>query len=744
MSSSKKFGTFEGVFTPSILTILGVIMYMRLGWVVGHAGLFGAIVIILLSHVISVSTGLSLSSIATDRKIKVGGIYYMLSRSLGLPIGGALGITLFAGTAISISLYLVGFAESFNDFWGFGKEINDIRLTGTIALAILTLIALISTSFALKIQYFILAAIGLSLISVFAGHHNPGPEEVEALANAPMPESKSFEEIFAVFFPAVTGFTVGVAMSGDLKSPRRSIPSGTLWAIAAGLVVYLVLAVFMYFAIDEKTLKTDYNILFKMAWISPLVVAGIWGATLSSAIGGVLGAPRILQALSSDKVTPKFLGRGYGKNNEPRNALLLAVVIAEMGILIGELNIIARVVTMFYLTAYGFINLSYFLENWASSDFRPSFKIPGWVGMVGFIATIVIMFKLDTAAMVGAFAVIGGIFFLLTRRQLDVNAGDVWQSVWSSVVKKGLESMDKKVLHQRNWRPNILLFAGASGQRPFLVNFGKWLAGNLGLLSSFELVEKDTEQVTITKRQQSLAQGPGGVFYRKIECRDIYEGVGNVAGIYGFSGVEPNTVLMGWARNSQNPVRFAKLNQKLHALDYNVLYLDYDKLRGFGQKRTIDIWWRGAGNNANLTLSLVKFMLTSHDWRNADVRILIVSQTDTDRQAMAKEAQKTVRAFRVKADVRVIENFRFKRPFYDIIKEESAETDLIILGIPEVLPGKEAEFVDRTNDLVDIISTTLLVSASSYFEETTMNIDEDEEEEVEKKVVVDPSAEEEE
>lgn len=738
---SKKFGTFEGVFTPSILTILGVIMYMRLGWVVGHAGLWGTIAIILLSHVISVTTGLSLSTIATDKKIRVGGIYYMLSRSLGLPMGGALGITLFAGTAISIALYLIGFAESFNEFFGFGTTINDLRLTGTIALVSLVAVALISTSLALKSQYLILAAIAVSLVAVFAGHHNPTPEEVEALANTPMPETKSFEEIFAVFFPAVTGFTVGVAMSGDLKSPKRSIPSGTLWAIGVGLVVYIALAVFMYFSLDEKTLKTDNNILFKMALYSPLVVAGIWGATLSSAIGGVLGAPRILQALSSDKVTPKIFGKGYGKNNEPRNALVLAFVLAEMGILIGELNIIARVVTMFYLTAYGFINLSYALENWASSDFRPSFKIPGWVGIVGFVATFVIMFKLDTLAMVGAFAVIGGIFFLLTRKQLAVGAGDVWQSVWSSVVKKGLEAMDKKILHQRNWRPNILLFAGASGQRPFLIQFSKWLAGNMGLISSFDLMEKEGDKISLTKAEQSLDQQAGGVFTRQLECDNIYDGVENVASIYGFSGVEPNTVLMGWARNSKDPARYAKLNQKLLALDYNVLYLDYDKARGFGQMRSIDIWWRGAGNNANLTLSLVKFMLTSHDWRNADVRILIVSQTDTDRQEMAKEAQQTVRAFRVKADVRVIENYRFKRPFYDIIKEESAESDLIILGIPEVMPGSEELFVQRTNDLVDIISTTLLVSASSYFEETTMNIDEDDDEdeveEVEPRIVDD-------
>ena len=169
MAGAKKFGTFGGVFTPSILTILGVIMYMRLGWVVGNAGLYGTIIIILIAHVISVTTGLSISSIATDKKVGAGGVYYVLSRSLGLPIGGAIGVTLFSGTALSIALYLVGFAESIVAYLGFETNINNLRIAGTIALISLATIALISTAVAIKTQYFIMAAIVLSLISIFLG-----------------------------------------------------------------------------------------------------------------------------------------------------------------------------------------------------------------------------------------------------------------------------------------------------------------------------------------------------------------------------------------------------------------------------------------------------------------------------------------------------------------------------------------------------------------------------------------------
>ena len=183
MAKSKKFGTFGGVFTPSILTILGVIMYLRLPWIAGQAGLYMTIGIILLAHLISVTTGLSVSSIATDKKVKAGGTYYMISRSLGLPIGGTLGLALFVGLSFSVSLYLIGFAESFLSYWNFPVDKNTIRLTGTIILIAVTIITFISTSLAIKTQYIIMTAIGLSLVSIVLGKHDFVPSETVVFAN---------------------------------------------------------------------------------------------------------------------------------------------------------------------------------------------------------------------------------------------------------------------------------------------------------------------------------------------------------------------------------------------------------------------------------------------------------------------------------------------------------------------------------------------------------------------------------
>ena len=563
MQGQKKFETFAGVFTPSILTILGVILYMRLGWVVGNAGLIGAIGIIIIAHVIAVTTGLSVSSVATDKKIGAGGIYYVLSRSMGIPIGGSIGIALYVGTAFSIALYLIGFAESFNSYFDFGMSINAIRLTGTIALISLTALALISTSVALKAQFFILAAIIISLVSIFFGTTEFTPETVHLFSRE---GSVSLEVVFAVFFPAVTGFTAGIAMSGDLKDPKKSIPKGTLLAIGVGLLVYITLAVFIAYNVNSEVLKTDYNILMKIALFAPAVVAGIWGATLSSALGGILGGPRILQAMSVDKVTPKIFSKGKGGNNEPVNALFMVFIIAEAGVLIGELDVIARVVSMFYLTAYGFINISYFLESWANPDFQPTFKIKRWIGLLGFIACFAVMFKLDMIAMLIALALVAALYLGLQRKEVQLQSNDVWRSVWENVVNKGLKRIDAKVDENSNWNPNIILFSGESEHQSFLLELSKTVSGRTGIVTNFKLILDKENDKPLKKTEQIVRDGSFrelGIFARQIKVDNIYKGITNIATTFGFSGVEPNTIMMGWPKGLENSVEYSKMTETL-------------------------------------------------------------------------------------------------------------------------------------------------------------------------------------
>ncbi len=716
MTEKNKFGAFAGVFTPSILTILGVIMYMRLGWVVGNAGLVGAIAIIIIAHVIAITTGLSVSSVATDKKIGAGGIYYVLSRSMGIPIGGSIGIALYVGTAFSIALYLIGFAESFNSYFGFSMSINAFRITGTIALIAITALALISTSVALKAQFFILAAIIISLVSIFFGTTEFAPETVPMFATE---GAVSLEIVFAIFFPAVTGFTAGIAMSGDLKDPKKSIPIGTLSAIGVGLVVYIGLAVFMAYNINSEVLKTDYNILMKMAFFAPVVVAGIWGATLSSALGGILGGPRILQAMSIDQVTPKIFGKGRGENNEPVNALFLVFIIAEAGILIGELDVIARVVSMFYLTAYGFINITYFLESWANPDFQPTFKIKRWIGLLGFIASFGVMFKLDMMAMIGALAVVGGLFFWLQRKEVKLQSNDVWRSVWENVVNTGLKRIDSEVDENANWNPNIILFSGASEHQRFLLELGKTVSGRTGIVTNFKLILDKENDKPLRKTEQIVRDDTFkelGIFARQIKVDNIYKGITNIASTFGFSGVEPNTIMMGWPKGLENSVEYSKMTETLLLLDYNLLYLDFDRKTKFGNYQTVDLWWRETDSkNAEMMLNIARFIIASPRWNNTNIRVLFVNNNNVERDIIHSKIAKLVEDLRVNVEIKIINNAVEQKPFYDIIEEQSATTNLTLVGIPNYKIEKQAEFIVKTNHLFEAIGSTLLVKAANNF-----------------------------
>ncbi len=682
---------------------------MRLPMIVGEAGLFTTIGIIVIAHVISATTGLSVSSIATDKKVKAGGTYYMISRSLGLPIGGTLGLALFVGLSFSVSLYLIGFAESFLGYWGLEITTNNIRIAGSIVLIIVTVITFISTSLALKTQYFIMAAIALSLLSIVFGEHEFMPDKpIFSSLSSSIPAVV----LFGIFFPAVTGFEAGVSMSGDLKDPKKSIPLGTISVIVVGLVVYIALAVFLSYTVDAKLLAEDSQVLMKIAWIPELVLAGIWGATLSSALGSILGAPRILQATAVDKITPKIFAKGTGKTNEPRNALLLTFLIAEGGILIGELDVIARVVSIFFITTYGFLNLSAAFERLTSADFRPSFKPPAWVSFFGAFSCFLVMIQLDFVAMIGASVILLLLYLYLKRKELVLRSGDAWGSIWASLVKTGLKRLNQETIETRNWRPNVLMFSGEQENRPYLVDFGKDLTNRLGILTGFEL-QVSNENLLLRKKKFKTKD-----FFMDVHtCRDIYEGMDEVVRVYGFSGVEPNTVLMGWNRTPAHQHNFIEFIQKLKKNNLNALFINHKSSSGFGTYRTIDIWWSGWGNNLSFAITLLRHLTSSSNWKDAKIRLLAITKESAMEEKLYNMINRIVDEYRLSMEVKVIDNSIDKLPVNEIIWRESEKTCLTVLGISAKEKDQVEKTYEFTNNLIEKLGTTLLISASNDFEE---------------------------
>ena len=720
MAKLTKFGTFSGVFTPSILTILGVIMYLRLPTIIGQAGLWATLAIIVIAHIISVTTGLSVSSIATDKKVQAGGTYYMISRSLGLSIGGTLGLALFVGLSFSVSLYIIGFAESFLGYWGWETSRTMIRGAGTLALLAVTIITLISTTLALRMQFVIMAAIILSIVSILVGQHTYDAA-APALALPAAGGGVSLMVLFGIFFPAVTGFEAGVSMSGDLKDPKKSIPKGTIWAVTVGLVVYIALSCFLAYTVDADSLAGDPQVLLRIARVPELVVAGIWGATISSALGSILGAPRILQATAVDNITPRVFSRGVGAGNEPRNALLVTFVIAEAGILIGDLDIIARVVSIFFITTYGFLNLSAAFESWTSADFRPEFKIPIWVSVLGALACFVVMIQLDFLAMIGAIIILGLLYLYLKRRELALESGDTWSGIWASLVKTGLTRLNSEELHRRNWRPNVIMFSGSESERPHLVELGQAMAGRLGILSSFELSNAPEPQLTPATTQDDETST---YFTHQYRTPDVYQGMDQIARLYGFSGVKPNTILMGWSKTEKHREQFAQLIDSFRESDYNTVFLNYDSATGYGNHRTIDIWWRGSGRSLAFAISLIRHLTTHLLWKTAEPRLLLVLNDLTQSDRVRRTLLQLLDDYRMPMTVKLIDNSLETQSITDLIASESARTDLTILGITEQKHQQTERSVAQIRALLDQLGTSLVISASSRFEEIDLGVNE--------------------
>ena len=463
------FGTFSGVFCPTLLTILGVIMYLREGWVVGNAGLLGAWLIILLSFAITSFTALSLASITTNIRIGPGGAFSIISQSLGLEVGGSIGIPLYISQALAVAMYIFGFRAG----WLYIFPAHPPLLVDIMAFALLFTIGYISAGLAFKVQYLILAIIIGSLVSVvaaaFSGSMNQSIQWWGDFPGSPEEGFKGigFWAVFAVFFPASTGIMAGANMSGDLKNPRKSIVVGTLLAIGLSLVVYLLLAWWLAASATTAELTSNYTILIERSAWAPVVLAGLLGATFSSALSSIVGAPRILQALAEHKIMPKSAWlAGRSSSGEPRNAMLFTGALVLAALMLRNLNAIAPLITMFFLITYAMINLVVLLEqSLRLVSFRPLFRIPRLVSFIGSAGCIFAMFIVNP--IFGAIALIVVILLhaYLVRKHLKAPYGDVRSGLFAALAEwavKRIESLAGPRV--KTWKANLLVPVESSDQ----------------------------------------------------------------------------------------------------------------------------------------------------------------------------------------------------------------------------------------------------------------------------------------
>ncbi len=714
-----RFGTFGGVFTPNVLTILGIILFLRTGWVVGQAGMVGALIIVVIANAISFLTGLSLSSIATSMNVRAGGNYYIISRTLGLEIGGSIGIPLYFSQAISIAFYIIGFTEALQ-FLTFFQEI-DPRLIATAIALTFTIIAWIGADFAIKIQYVILAILAAALISFFAGGWD---SFIQPNLQSNFSEGVSFWLVFAVFFPAVTGIAVGSSMSGDLKDPSRSIPIGTMASILVTAVIYIAAVIWLATHATSEELINNTFIMSEIALIPALILVGVWAATLSSALGSILAAPRTLQAIADDGVVPKKLASQLGSATEPRLALLISAIIALIVIWAGDLNFVAPIITMFFLNTYGMTNLVAGIERLVGNpSFRPRFKIHWSLSLLGALGCYGAMFLINVPATIIAVILSAGIYFYLERRSLSRTWGDVRNGIWFTLARWSLLNLEGMRYHVRNWRPNILVFTGQPHNREQLVQMAEWLSYGRGIVSFFQLLVGDVKQIANqglrrTARRQIrtyILDRNMTAFAEADIVPDFFTGALTVAQSHGVGGLEPNSVLLGWSRAESGQARQLQLLDNLLSLGKSVLFLQWDEKRGFGKHRVIDVWWRGRSRNADLMLLLAHIIKQHPTWRDAQIRLLRVIHNSEGREQTEAHLRRLLEAVRVDAEPLVVVTPE-TLPIAKTVREYSRNTDLTLLGINRVEADAADAYAQRLNGMVSAIGTVLMVH-SAYEEE---------------------------
>ena len=722
-------GTFGGVFTPSILTILGVIMYLRFGWVVGNAGLIGTLIIVTVSTSITFLTALSVCAIATDRVVRAGGAYYMISRSLGIETGGAVGISLYFAQAVSVALYTIGFAESVVNakvnIFGLSVNIQDWGLNQTYVALIITIVvgilAITSAELAIKAQYFIMAAIALSLLAFAFG--SPLPDVEPQWLASPPPTAMPFWGVFAVFFPAVTGIMAGVNMSGDLKDPIKSLPTGTLAAVGTGYVIYMILPIFMAMRADAASLINEDVFVMQETALKGFgftMLLGVWGATLSSAIGSILGAPRVLQALARDGVLPpflNFLGKGHGRSDEPRNGTWVSLAIAIAAVCIGDLNLIAPILSMFFLTTYLVLNVSAGIEGFLQSpSFRPSFRVHWSLSLLGAIGCLGVMFLINALATVCAAIIVSGIYIWLQRRELETTWGDVRRGMWMALIGQGIFQIEEED-DPKNWRPHILVLSGAPQKRWSLIELADGFSHNRSLMTVSNVLPSSSrdlkQQLNLERTIRDYLQKRGvRALVRVVSADDPFEGAVRLVETYGLGPLVPNTIVMGDSEQPERREAFCNAIAEIHHSQRNLVIFHENQQHKFGFRRSIDVWWGGMQSNGSLMLLLAYLLRTDINWRNAKIYLKLVVPDQEAAAAASENMSNLSQNLRIDVIPKVI--VAEGRSFDEILYSSSRNSDLIFLGM--AAPSENfAQYYEKLQDRVSDLPSTVFVLAAPDF-----------------------------
>jgi len=732
------FGTAP-VFLTSVCAILGAIMFLRFGYAVGMVGLLSALAIVVIGHAITIPTGLAVSEIATNLKVGGGGEYYIISRSFGPRIGATIGVMLYAAQSISIAFYIIGFSEGVKPFIPqIQRALDYIPLSITydprmisvpLALILFSFIILRGANIGIKMLWVIFGLLILAIITFLAGKPLDGAPSglTEHVTDNP-----GFLIVFAIVFPAFTGMTAGVGLSGDLKDPGKSIPRGIMLATFLGLVIYIAVMIKLYLSAPVEELSSNTLVMYdlaenRMRYLGYIIIVGIFGATLSSAVGFSLIAPRTLQALGKDKIIPvkritDFIKEGRGKANEPTNGTLISSLIAMVFIFLGDLNAVAQVISMFFLITYGSVCLISFLEHFAGNpSYRPTFRTKWLLSLLGAVLCFYVMFQFNVIyALATVFIMVAIYVSLGFKHKRSRSFAIIFQGVMfqlSRFMKINLQRTMSKP-DKFNWRPSIIAMStdavGRTGPKEML----RWISHHYGFGTLMHLLIGRLNEDTIKQSKRServlideMRKTGANYSVATLVSPSVLTAVAQTVQISGISGLDNNTIMFEFHRSRTEglPSIMEGIKMAMTA-GFNTLVLRSTE-HNFGYKKSINLWiTKDDFKNVNLMILLSYIIMEHRDWADAKIRIYTLFSRG-EKAEMAKKVKALISEGRLPISVRSVHPkiFDSESERIETINRFSSEADLTLIGFTkEELDASGAEIFTRYQS----INSTLFVCAN--------------------------------
>lgn len=702
INKKANFGTLP-VFMTSISTILGAILFLRFGYAVGHTGFWGTVGLIIIGHLITIPTAFAVAEIATNQKVQGGGAYYIISRSFGLNIGGSVGIALYFSQAISVAFYIVAFAEAFTPLIQYvadtyGWLIYDKRAISIPTMMLLSILFLTrGANIGMKALYVVVAILFASIVFFFFGSPTENaPAEINLSTHIKNPDS--FFYVFTIIFPAFTGLAAGLGLSGDLKDPKKSIPLGTISATIVGAFVYLFIAYKLSISASVEELASDQLIMQKIAVWGPIIPIGLAAATLSSAIGSIMVAPRTLQAIGIDNIFPgnkvnEWFSKAKSGSGEPVNASFVTIIIAFFFIFIGDVNFVAEIISMFFMVTYGAICLVSFLEHFAADPaYRPTFKSKWYLSLLGALLSFWLMVKMNMPYALLSFALMGLLYFVISHYSMDKKGlaklfrGVVFQL--SRQLQVFAQRADKED-YETHWRPFVICISQDTFKRRSAFDLLRWLSFKYGFgtyihyIQGFLTNETNQESKEVLNRLLNLAKGSKNKVYLDTIISPSYtSAIAQVIQLTSISGKVNNMILFEFSRTEPDAINDAIQNYELlESTDFDVCVLN-SSYKGYGYKQEIHIWISPKDyENANLMILLAYIILGHPEWKKGVIKIFALFP-EAELEAQQEHILSLIKSGRLPISPSNIElvSYEKDRNTQEIIQEKSIDADLTILG----------------------------------------------------------------